>query len=360
MDAYRLYEATGVLSGFVDALSNWYVRRSRDRFWAPGLEADKLDAHWTLYECVVTLARLLAPFLPFATEEIWQNLVHGPFAGAKEESVHLCDYPVPDRDAIDASLSEAMALVREIVSLGMQVRTAEKLRVRQPLEAAEVVLARPEQAATIEPYLELIREELNVHDVHFAPKADAYVSYRVQPNFRALGPRVGKRMPALKQALAEADGAGLLADLEAEGRVRVQVEAEPIDLSRDEIAVTLTAREGFAASVGGGAVVVLRTTLTPELLDEGRFREVLNRVQALRKELDLDYTARIRLTLAGSEALLGAVRPRAETLGRETLAVQVDLDAPPAAGAHVRELEIDDEPLTLGLTLATPDPGDVR
>ena len=138
MDAYRLYEATQVLTDFVDALSNWWVRRNRSRFWAPGLEADKLDAHWTLYDCLDALARLLAPFLPFATEEMWQNLVVRPSGDARQESVHLCDYPEPDEAALAPELSRVMGAVRSLVSLGLQVRTAQKLRVRQPLQAAEV------------------------------------------------------------------------------------------------------------------------------------------------------------------------------------------------------------------------------
>ncbi|MBW2312634.1 MAG: isoleucine--tRNA ligase [Deltaproteobacteria bacterium] len=347
MDGYRLYEATTALSEFVDALSNWYVRRSRDRFWAPGLEPDKLDAHWTLYESVVTLAKLLAPFLPFATEDLWQNLVRGPFPESDDESVHLADFPEPDAAHIDEALSDAMGLVREIVSLGMQVRTAEKLRVRQPLEAAEVVLARPELAATIEPYLDLVRDELNVHAVHFVPKADEYVSYRVQPNFRALGPRVGKRMPALKKTLGEADGATLLAELEAEGHVSIEIDGERFELSPDEISVTLQAKEGFAAAAGPGGVVVLRTALTPELLDEGRFREVVNRVQNLRKELDLEYTARIELTLDGSATLLDAIRPRVDQLKADTLASAVAFDSP----TESHDFEIDDEPLRVGLAV---------
>ncbi len=349
MDGYRLYDATGALSSFVDALSNWWVRRSRDRFWASGLGEDKLDAHWTLYECIVTLAKLLAPFLPFASEEIWQNLVRRPFPESDDESVHLCDFPEPDESHVDAALSEAMALVREIVSLGMQVRTAGKLKVRQPLSAAEVVLARPEQAAAIESHLELIRDELNVHEVRFVPKADEYVSYRVQPNFRALGPRVGKRMPALKKALGEADGASLLAQLEADGEVTIEIEGERFALSPDEIAVSLEAKEGFAAAAGSGGVVVLRTSLTEELVAEGRYREVLNRVQTLRKELDLAYTQRIRLTLDGSATLLDAVRPRVESLAGDVLAVEVELGAEPAAGAQAREVAIDGEPLRIGL-----------
>jgi isoleucyl-tRNA synthetase len=352
MDAYRLYEATEVLTAFVDALSNWWVRRNRDRFWAPGLGPDKLAAHWTLYECLVTSAKMLAPFLPFATEEAWQNLMCRPFPDAGEESVHLCDYPQPDASLVDRELSRVMGAVRELVSLGLQVRTAEKLRVRQPLSAAEIVLAEPELEADLRGHLDLVRDELNVHEVHFVPNADDYVTYRVQPNFRALGPKLGRRIPALKAALAGADGAALLRQLEAEGRVAVTVEGEPVALGPEEIAVAMDARPGFSAAAGRAGVVVLRTVLTPDLVEEGLFREVLNRVQTFRKELDLEYTGRIRLTLAGDGRLLNAVRPRVEDLGRETLAVDVALDAPPVPGAHVREVTIDGESLTLGLSLA--------
>ncbi len=352
LDAYRVYEATGQLTDFVDALSNWYVRRSRDRFWAEGLGPDKLDAHWTLYECLVALARLLAPFLPFATEEVWQNLVGRPFAASEPESVHLADYPEPDAAAIDRPLSRSMAAVRELVSLGLQVRTTEKLRVRQPLAAAEIVLAEPELEAALREHVDLVRDELNVHEVRFAADADAYVTYHVKPNFRALGPRVGRRMPALKRLLGEADGAALLRALEAEGRAVLEVEGEAVELGPEEIQVTLQAREGFSAAGGPVGVVVLRTRLDAALLEEGLFREVLNRVQALRKELDLEYSGRIHLTLSGDAPLLDAVRPRREHLARETLALSLELDAAPAPEAHVRELSIDGHALTLGLSLA--------
>jgi isoleucyl-tRNA synthetase len=348
MDAYLVYEATGALTAFVDALSNWYVRRSRDRFWAPGLGPDKLDAHWTLYECLTALARLVAPFLPFASEEMWQNLVRRPFGDAEPESVHLADYPEPDLASVDEDLSRRMAAVREIVSLGLQVRTVSKLRVRQPLGAAEVILADPELSAALREHEGLIRDELNVHAVHFVERADAYVTYQVKPNFRALGPRAGKRMPKLKAALAAADGGRLLRELETAGRVRIEVDGSPFELGPHEIEVSLEAREGFAAAAGAAGVVALRTALTPELIEEGRFREVLNRVQSIRKELDLEYTGRIRLTLDGAGVLLDAVRPRIELLSRETLAVAVTLSRP-TAGAHVREVTIDGDALTLGV-----------
>jgi isoleucyl-tRNA synthetase len=352
MDDLRVYEATGVLTDFVDALSNWYVRRTRDRFWAPGLEPDKLDVHWTLYECLTALARLVAPFLPYAAEEMWQNLVRGPFGESEELSVHLADFPEPDESAVDEALSQAMRAVREIVSLGLQVRTANKLRVRQPLGAAEVVLGDEALEATLREHERLVRDELNVHELRFVANADDYVTYHVKPNFRVLGPKVGKRMPKLKAALAGAEGASLLAQLESDGVARIAVEGEAIELTADEIAVTLEAREGFAAAAGGTGVVVLHTALTDALLEEGRFREVLNRVQTLRKELDLEYTGRIRLTLDGAPALLDAVRPRVDVLAQETLATDVQLATPPEAEAHQRELEIDGEPLVLGLKLA--------
>jgi isoleucyl-tRNA synthetase len=351
MDDYRVYDAAGSLTRLVDALSNWYVRRCRNRFWAAGLGPDKLDAHWTLYECLVALAKLLAPFIPFATEEMWQNLVR-PLPGSDNESVHFCDFPEPDSEAIDHALSRSMGAVRDLVSLGLQVRTAQKLRVRQPLAAAELVLAEPDLESTLVVHLDLIRDELNVREVHFVPDASDYVTYRITPNFRALGPRVGKRMPALKKALSEVNGADLLTQLEADGCVSISVEGEDLSLGPDEISVSLEARSGFAAAAGGVGVVVMSTTLTDELIEEGLFREVLNRVQAFRKELDLKYTDRIRLTLAASPKLLDAVRPRGEELGREALAVEVVLDTPPADGAHAREFTIEGETLTLGLTLA--------
>jgi len=350
MDAYRVYEATGVLTDFVDALSNWYVRRNRDRFWAPGLGPEKLDAHWTLYECLTALARLVAPFLPYAAEEMWQNLVGRAFGAEREESVHLAPYPEPDLAAIDEDLSRRMAAVREVVSLGLQVRTAKKLRVRQPLEGAEIILADSGLESALSEHRDLMRDELNVHEIHFVSNADDYVTYQVRPNFRALGPRVGKRMPKLKAALAAADGAALLRELETEGRVRLVIDGEEIDLGPEEIAVGLEAREGFAAAAGAVGVVALRTALTPELVEEGRFREVLNRVQTFRKELDLEYAGRIQLTLDGAPALLDVVRPRVDVLARETLAGEIALDAGPAEGAHVREVSIDGESLTLGLT----------
>ena len=207
--------------------------------------------------------------------------------------------------------------------------------------------------AALREHQDLIRDELNVHAVHFVQSADSYVTYRVAPNFRALGPRAGKKMPALKKALADADGAALLRALDIEGCVTVEVAGEKFDLSPEEIGVTLEARDGFAAAAGRVGVVVVGTALSPELLEEGLFREVLNRVQTFRKELDLEYTDRIHLTLAGGQELMGAVRSRVAALGHEALAVDVALDTDPAPGAQIRDVSIDGEELRIGLRVAT-------
>jgi isoleucyl-tRNA synthetase len=253
---------------------------------------------------------------------------------------------------IDESLSRTMAAVRELVSLGLQVRTAQKLRVRQPLAAAEIVLTDPAIAAALEPHVALIAEELNVRSVHFVAKADEYVRWLVKPNFRALGPRVGKHMPAVKAHLAAADGARLLHELETTGHVELVVGDERFELGPEEIAVTLEAKPGFVAASGNAGVVVLHTTLTPELVDEGLFREVLSRVQGLRKELDLEYTVRIQLVLSGAPRLLEIVRARVDVLARETLATIVGIDEPVRAGAREHRVEIDGETLVVGLRLA--------
>ncbi|MCA8923517.1 MAG: class I tRNA ligase family protein, partial [Planctomycetes bacterium] len=315
-------------------------------------EQDKLDAHWTLYTCLVTTAQLLAPFLPFVSEEIWQNLARGHQADAPR-SVHMCAYPEPDAAAVDAELSEVMNLVRELVSLGLQVRTQNVLKVRQPLSRAQLVLTRPERQAAVEAHAGLIADELNVHEVAFVADASEFVTYEVKPFFPRLGPRVGKAMPALKRALGAADGGQILAALEAEGRYTVDAGGTPVELTADDVEVALNAKEGFAAASGKAGVVVLTTTLTEALLADGRFREVLHHVQTVRKDLDLEYTARIEVTLNGAETPLAAVRGREDALAKEVLATQVTVGVDPAPGMHTHTCTVSGEELTLGVRVAT-------
>ena len=214
MDEYDNFAACGRLTEFVDALSNWYVRRSRDRFWAADKQSpDKRDAYWTLYECLLMTVKLVAPFVPFVAEGMWQNLAVAPFGRRVVESVHLCDFPTGDAAAIDRRLSTRMNLVREIASLGRAARVGARLKVRQPLEKVEVILVDRSEQGWLAEHADLLREELNVKQVEFTDKADQYISYTVLPDLKRLGPRLGKRLPALKTALAAADAAALLSQL---------------------------------------------------------------------------------------------------------------------------------------------------
>ena len=349
LDAYRAYDAARELTDFVDALSNWYLRRSRKRFWGSERNEDKIDAYATLYETLVTVAKLAAPFVPFMTDEIYQNLVRGPFGDDVPESVHLCDYPEPDSARVDVVLNEDMAVVRSIVSLGLRVRTDNKLKVRQPLSRAEVTLSHLELDERIRVYGDLIAEELNVREVVFVHGAEEHVEYLVKPNFRKLGPKVGKKMPAVKAALAAADGSALRAAILETGKAEILVDGETLSLDLEDVQAGVQAKEGYAAAGDQAAVVVLATELTPELLEEGKYRELLSRIQAFRKNLGLEYTQRIRLALDGPEAFRAIVDSRREHFLEETLCVDLK-DALEDAAAS--EVEIDGEKMTIWLSKA--------
>ena len=298
MDAYDNFTACARLTEFVDALSNWYVRRSRDRFWSSGTVQDspeKSDAYWTLYECLLTTCKLIAPFVPFLAEAMWQNLAVAAFNDAKGakpiESVHLCDYPVGDQAVIDRELSEQMAIMREIVSLGRSARMGAKLKVRQPLKQVEVVLADKTHQPWLEEHDALICDELNVKRVEFTEKAEQYITYSVLPDLKKLGPRLGKQLPALRKLLAEVDAGKLLEELEAKGEVTLPLPqpGDFVTLDSADIQVRLQAKEGWAAAQGHNVVVVLATELTKELIREGIARELVRTIQDRRKDLGCQF-----------------------------------------------------------------------
>jgi isoleucyl-tRNA synthetase len=325
MDAYDNYGACTQLTEFLDALSNWYVRRSRDRFWSSGVSAEKTDAYWTLYECMIATCKLIAPFVPFVAETMWQNLAVEPFGERVIESVHLCDYPSGSPAAIDAALSEQMAVVRQIVSLGRAARMEAKLKVRQPLARIEVVLADRSHQSWLEDHAALVREELNVKQVDYIQQADQYISYSVLPDLKRLGPRLGKRLPGLRKLLANTDGARLLHELKAEGKVHLQLGDGPITLDAEDIQVRLSAKPGWAAAQGSCGVVVLATELSDALLHEGYAREVVHAIQTYRKEQNLEYVDRIEVRFeTDSQALKDAVAKHLPYICGETLAEKVD------------------------------------
>jgi isoleucyl-tRNA synthetase len=372
LEGYQLYEAAQRLIDFVDALSNWYVRRSRSRFWAsmmgaplaeprsapkPPLDAaaraaqeDKHDAYFTLYEALVTVAKLIAPFTPFLAEELHQNLVRRPWPETQPESVHLCAYPEPDAGAVDEPLAREMRAVRELVSLGLQVRTVNKLKVRQPLARADVVVSQASLGDALRQHEALIREELNVHEVRWLRPGEEQgeVRYVLKPNFRALGPKLGKKVQIAKQVLARADAAALRAALATDGKVTVDLEGEPVELGPEEIEVVVEAAEGFAAAGGRAGVVVLHTALTDALRDEGLGREILSRVQGMRKELNLGFTERVRLAVDGSERVRRVAAGMHAEIAAEALAVEVAIGEAPFAGEQ-REAAVDGEAVAITL-----------
>ncbi|NOZ39303.1 MAG: class I tRNA ligase family protein, partial [Planctomycetes bacterium] len=326
MDAYDNYGACQAITQFVDAMSNWYVRRSRDRFWASDKRSpEKLDAYWTLYECLLATTKLIAPFVPFLAESLWQKLAVATFGDQAPESVHLCDYPVAKPQAIDAALSVQMHLVREITSLGRQARSAAELKVRQPLAKVEVILADTTHQAWLESHAGLIAEELNVKAVDFTENAEQYIDYTIVPNFKRLGPKLGKNMPKVKKLLGDLDGGQMLAELKSAGKVTLDLgDGASIDLDEDDIEVRLQAKEGWAAAQGRGVVVVLATELTEELISEGWMRDLVRVIQDQRKELGCEFTDRIEIGIVTeSTELRTAIEQFREYVLQETLAVSI-------------------------------------
>ncbi|MCO8125434.1 isoleucine--tRNA ligase [Stieleria sp. TO1_6] len=326
MDALDNYNACQAISSLLDGLSNWYVRRSRDRFWSSDKNSqDKHDAYWTLYETLIELVKLAAPFTPFLADTLWQRLTE-PFGKRTLASVHLCDFPQPDTSRVDTGLSDSMRLLREIASLGRAARAAKKLKVRLPLAEVTVILADDSQIAWLQNHDALIREELNVKAVHYTTQGDQYVQYTVVPNFKRLGPKVGKQVPAVKKALAEADGNDLLSKLQSDGVVKLSIGADTIELDNQDIEIRLQAKAGWAAAQGVGAVVVLNTEVTPELQREGIAKDLIRVIQNQRKAIDCQYVDRIRVNIEPtSDEVIEAVDQYREMICQETLADSLDV-----------------------------------
>ena len=346
MDRYENYPACRRLVDFVDALSNWYVRRSRDRFWRSGMDDDKRAAYHTLWTCLSELAKVIAPFVPFFAESLYQNLVRSEFAGAPE-SVHLCDYPAADASRIDSRLMQEMGIVREIASLGRSARMDARIKVRQPLPVVELVLADPSHRDWLDEDLPLIADELNVKRIEFVADADRYVSYEVKPNFKVIGPKFGKLAPRIKQVLAAANAAALRRQLDQAGKAAITVDGQQVELTAEDVQVTLKAKPGWMAAQGSQVVVVLSTEITEELKAEGMARDVVHLIQTARKDEQLDYQDRIKVRIDAGGPVAAAILAYSDYIKRETLAVDLGIDKsvldPPHGG------EIDDLPIRFAI-----------
>lgn len=336
LDSFQVYEAAQALVAVVDALSNWYLRRSRSRFWAPGLEQDKVDGYFTLYEALLSIVGLAAPFIPFFAEDVYQNLVCRAWGASQPESIHLCPYPEPKQRLIDEALSLEMQLVRELASLGLRVRTDAKLKVRQPLKSAEIILARQDLTQRVSGYRNLIADELNVAEVHFHSSGYEGLGYRIRLNLPLVGRRLGPMLPRVREALASADARSLVRQLEEEQRVVLQVDGKEHVFGREEVEVFAEAPSGFAAASSSVGVVILKTELTEELIDEGLVRELLAHIQAARRQLALGYEERIILAIDGTDRIRRVIHERSELISRETLATELTV-GPPAFSPELTE-----------------------
>jgi len=347
LDRFDTTHSGARLDRFVDDLSNWYVRRSRRRFWRSGEDADTQAAFLTLWECLTTVAKLTAPFTPFIADEIFTNLT-GP-DGDAPDSVHLADWPEPDDARMDDELRARMALVRRLVTLGRSARTDAKVRVRQPLRRALVVLP-SSQRALLEGLEDLVAEELNVKEVEVAHGLEDLVSYVVKPNFRALGPRFGARVKEVAQALGRADPAHIVGSLEDRGTVTIDVDGAEEPIGRDEVDVRVSGRSGLSFAQDGPYGLALDLAITPELFAEGTAREVVRSVQELRKSSGLAVEDRIELWLAtGDEPILAALRDHSGYIAAEVLATSVHFDESAPVDAPSAQVSLENKTLHLAL-----------
>jgi isoleucyl-tRNA synthetase len=328
LDAYDVTAAGRAIGEFVDELSNWYVRRSRRRFWKGEDDQDKKAAHSTLYECLVTVAKLTAPFTPFVAEALYQNLVVNVDEAAPE-SVHLADWPEYREELVDRGLSERMSAARRVVGLGRAARNTAAIKTRQPLREVVVVDEASDGSRIregVESLREIVLDELNVKELDFGETEDV-VAYDLKPNLGVVGPKYGRLVPALRAALAEAP-AEVGARAAAGESVSVSVDGEEITLSPEELLVEPRQREGYALEREGGLSVALRTELDPDLVDEGLVRELVHRVQNLRREKGFEIEESIRVGLSGNRRISTLLEDRwGDYFRAEVLARELDLDA---------------------------------
>ena len=343
---YKATETSRAIAQFVDELSNWYVRLNRERFWGKGLEGSKLAAFETLYTVLLTLSKLLAPYIPFMTETIYRNLAVGHLTGAPE-SVHLCDFPVADLSKVDKELEAGMDEVESVVQLGRAARNAASLKVRQPLSRCLVKGKRLSDEIA-----QLIKNELNVKAVEFVDDASAFTTYNLKPQMRTLGKKYGKLLGKIGERLKTLDGNEVVATFERGETLKFELEGTPIELEKDDVLTSLTQKPGFEAQSEGDYTVVLDTNLTPELIDEGFLREVISKVQTMRKDADFEVTDRIALSYQTSERLSAVIEKGKEDLMRAVLALSVE-NRPAADGEIVREQNINGEKATLGIKVVS-------
>ena len=338
---YRIPEAARALQEFVDDMSNWYVRRSRERFWAKGMEQDKINAYMTLYTALVTVSKAAAPMIPFMTEEIYQNLVRSIDKDAPE-SIHLCLFPEVHEEQIDAELEQNMDHVLKLVVMGRACRNTSNIKNRQPIGQMFVKAG----FDLPEFYQEIVADELNVKNVKFTEDVRDFTSYNFKPQLKTVGPKYGKMLGGIKAALDSVDGNAAMDELNADGSLKLDVNGQEITLFREDLLIETAQIEGYVSENDNGITVVLDTNLTPELLEEGFVREIISKVQTMRKEADFEVMDRIRVTYDGSDKAEAIFAKYAGEIAGEVLANEV-VKAQPAG--YVKEWKINGEAVTMGV-----------
>ena len=319
---YDLTKAVRAIQTFVvNDVSNWYVRRTRDRFWAPEMDQNKKAVYRTLWEVLVGVAKLMAPFAPFLSEDIYRNLVRGE---GKKPSVHVELYPQADDALIDAELEEHMGLVIDLVSLGRAARNKVQIKVRQPLAALGVDR---KSEAMLEPMEELVKEELNVKTLKYVEAPDDYVTYTVKPNFAVLGPKYGPLMKAISKALATSAAADLVKTLRQTGKLNLNLEGGPVELTAEDLEIRTEDRPGFTLEADRDNYVILDISLTPALIQEGLAREIVSKVQNMRKNAQFELTDRIKITYWAAPEVNAAIQAFRDYILEETLAVAIEVQA---------------------------------
>jgi isoleucyl-tRNA synthetase len=338
---YKIPEAARALESFVDDMSNWYVRRSRERFWAKGMEQDKINAYMTLYTALVTVAKAAAPMIPFMTEDIYQNLVRSIDKDAPE-SIHLCDFPAVDEAHIDTELEASMDEILKIVVFGRAARNTANIKNRQPIGKMYVKA----EKALDGYYKEIIEDELNVKDVEFVQDVRSFTTYSFKPQLRTVGPKYGKQLGSIRKALSEIDGNAAMDTLKAEGALKFNFDGTEVVLTEEDLLIDMAQTEGYVSEGDNYITVALDTKLTPELVEEGFVRELVSKIQTMRKEAGFEVTDHINVYQDGNEKIAEVLSTHASEIQKEVLAEKI-LSGKTAG--YSKEWSINGEKVTLGV-----------
>ena len=338
---YKIPEAARALQEFVDEMSNWYVRRSRERFWAKGMEQDKINAYMTLYHALVTIAKTAAPMIPFMTEDIYQNLVRSVDKDAIE-SIHLCDFPTVNEAWIDKDLEADMKELLEIVVLGRACRNTANIKNRQPIGTMYVKA----EKKMSEFYTDIIADELNVKEVKFADDVESFISYSFKPQLRTVGPKYGKLLGGIRQALTDINGTAAMNELRTNGVLKLDINGNDVELTEEDLLIETAQTEGYVSESDGETSVVLDTNLTPELIEEGFVREIISKIQTMRKEAGFEVMDKIVVYAHGNDKIQDVMKAHEDEIKSEVLADEMVLGE---TDGYVKEWNINKEAVTMGV-----------